>query len=151
MSLCASLSNVVLNVSTLVLSIPTCRELFVDGYSSAGQRIYDKVEGMTCHQCRQKTVCKHTSCSSCQLLVVGLLRNFFCHSNKQSNQQQHWLCPTGRLLRRLVGSMLPFACPLMMQVSPQTYLKLTLASMLEPSSRFLQHDSGPAQDRLRVH
>lgn len=47
-----------------------CRDLFVDGYDAAGQRVYDKVEGKTCHQCRQKTICKHTSCSSCQLLVV---------------------------------------------------------------------------------
>ena len=40
--------------------------LFVDGYDESGNRIYDKgPKGKTCHQCRQKTVCKHTSCSSC--------------------------------------------------------------------------------------
>ena len=26
--------------------------LFVDGYSSSGSRIYDSVNGITCHQCR---------------------------------------------------------------------------------------------------
>ena len=35
--------------------------LFVDGYDAKGNRIYDPVRGATCHQCRQKTVCKHTS------------------------------------------------------------------------------------------
>ena len=35
-----------------------CRDLFVDGYDAAGQRVYDKVEGKTCHQCRQKTICR---------------------------------------------------------------------------------------------
>lgn len=47
-----------------------CRELFVDGYDAQGNRIYDKVEGQTCHQCRQKTMGKRTSCSKCQSLSV---------------------------------------------------------------------------------
>lgn len=47
-----------------------CRELFVDGYDALGNRIYDKVEGQTCHQCRQKTMGKRTSCSKCQSLSV---------------------------------------------------------------------------------
>ena len=48
--------------------------LFVDGYDESGARIYDKgPKGRTCHQCRQKTVCKHTSCGGC-----GELRGQFC-------------------------------------------------------------------------
>ncbi|CAL8464005.1 g3540 [Coccomyxa elongata] len=43
-------------------------ELFKDGYDAQGNRIYDKVSGMTCHQCRQKTLGLHTSCSECQTL-----------------------------------------------------------------------------------
>jgi predicted amidophosphoribosyltransferase len=46
------------------------RELFVDGYDAAGNRIYDKVNGLTCHQCRQKTLGKRTSCSGCGSLQV---------------------------------------------------------------------------------
>ena len=46
------------------------RELFKDGYGADGNRVYDKVNGMTCHQCRQKTLGRHTSCSECQTLHV---------------------------------------------------------------------------------
>ena len=43
----------------------------MDGYdASTGKRIYDRVAGMTCHQCRQKTLGLHTSCSQCQTLHV---------------------------------------------------------------------------------
>lgn len=42
--------------------------LFVDGYDKAGNRVYDQGRGATCHQCRQKTICKHTRCSHCQSL-----------------------------------------------------------------------------------
>ena len=54
------------------------RELFKDGYDSNGNRIYDKVEGMTCHQCRQKTLGRHTSCSQCQTLHVSAIRTPAC-------------------------------------------------------------------------
>lgn len=47
-----------------------CRELFVDGYDAAGNRIYDKVSGQTCHQCRQKTLGKRTCCAGCESLTV---------------------------------------------------------------------------------
>ena len=42
----------------------------MDGYDAQGNRVYDKVEGQTCHQCRQKTMGKRTSCSQCQSLSV---------------------------------------------------------------------------------
>ena len=47
-----------------------CRELFVDGYDAQGNRIYDKVNGQTCHQCRQKTLGKRTACAGCESLTV---------------------------------------------------------------------------------
>ena len=42
----------------------------MDGYDTSGNRVYDKVSGMTCHQCRQKTLGRHTSCSQCHTLHV---------------------------------------------------------------------------------
>jgi len=42
----------------------------VDGYDTSGNRVYDKVSGQTCHQCRQKTLGRHTACSECQTLHV---------------------------------------------------------------------------------
>lgn len=45
----------------------------MDGYDASGNRVYDKVSGMTCHQCRQKTLGRHTSCSKCQTLHVRAL------------------------------------------------------------------------------
>jgi len=54
-----------------------CRELFVDGTDATGKRVYDKLNGMTCHQCRQKTLGKHTSCSCCNSLQVSALATQF--------------------------------------------------------------------------
>ena len=49
-------------------------ELFVDGYDHAsGQRLYDSVRGVTCHQCRQKTLGTHSQCDRC-----GRLSGIFC-------------------------------------------------------------------------
>jgi len=45
----------------------------VDGYDAAGERVYDRVRGKTCHQCRQKTIGKRTQCSHCQSADVRLL------------------------------------------------------------------------------
>ena len=58
-------------VDTAIHAFVVRRELFKDGYDAQGNRIYDKVSGMTCHQCRQKTLGLHTSCSECQTLHVG--------------------------------------------------------------------------------
>lgn len=49
-----------------------CRPLFVDGYSSDGTRVYDKLNGQTCHQCRQKTIGLRTQCSKCSSHKVRL-------------------------------------------------------------------------------
>jgi hypothetical protein len=61
--------------AALYLSVcsPPCtahRELFQDGYDAQGNRVYDKVNGLTCHQCRQKTLGKRTSCAGCHSLQV---------------------------------------------------------------------------------
>ncbi|KAL2903566.1 Cell division cycle-associated 7-like protein [Bienertia sinuspersici] len=46
---------------------------FVDGYRADGTRIYDPVNGKTCHQCRQKTLGQRTCCWKC-----NLVRGQFC-------------------------------------------------------------------------
>lgn len=51
-------------------SLTMHRDLFMDGYDANGDRIYDKVAGQTCHQCRQKTMGKRTCCSKCNSLSV---------------------------------------------------------------------------------
>ena len=38
----------------------------MDGYDAAGERVYDRVNGKTCHQCRQKTIGKRTRCGHCE-------------------------------------------------------------------------------------
>ena len=75
--------------------------LFVDGYDDSGNRIYDKgPAGKTCHQCRQKTVCKHTSCGGC-----GAARGQFCgdclfmrygENVDEAARDPAWLCPPCR-------------------------------------------------------
>ena len=49
----------------------------MDGYDASGNRVYDKVSGMTCHQCRQKTLGRHTSCSECQTLHVRAAPTYY--------------------------------------------------------------------------
>ena len=75
--------------------------LFVDGYDESGVRIYDKgPNGRTCHQCRQKTVCKHTSCGAC-----GAARGQFCgdclfmrygENVDEVARDAAWRCPSCR-------------------------------------------------------
>lgn len=75
-------------------------QLFLDGYDTDGARIYDKSRGKTCHQCRQKTVCKHTNCSSC-----NSLKGQFCgdclwmrygENVVEANVNSDWKCPSCR-------------------------------------------------------
>ncbi|AES94795.2 putative Zinc-finger domain of monoamine-oxidase A repressor R1 [Medicago truncatula] len=42
-------------------------ELFVDGVGKDGKRIYDSVQGKSCHQCRQKTLGYRTRCCECHM------------------------------------------------------------------------------------
>jgi hypothetical protein len=55
-----------------------CRTLFEDGYDAAGNRVYDKVNGLTCHQCRQKTLGKRTCCAGCESLQVPACARACC-------------------------------------------------------------------------
>lgn len=75
-------------------------ELFVDGYDAQGNRIYDKAAGLTCHQCRQKTLGKRTSCSTCQSL-----QGVFCgdclymrygENINEVSCNPSWVCPPCR-------------------------------------------------------
>ena len=59
--------------ASLILAIH--RELFKDGFGADGKRIYCQINGVTCHQCRQKTLGHHTSCSKCESKRV---RFFLC-------------------------------------------------------------------------
>uniref|UniRef100_A0A1D1ZUA6 Zinc-finger domain-containing protein n=1 Tax=Auxenochlorella protothecoides TaxID=3075 RepID=A0A1D1ZUA6_AUXPR len=71
--------------------------LFEDGYDKSGNRIYDKVSGQTCHQCRQKTLGLRTHCSECQSL-----HGVFCgdclfmrygENVEEALQDSEWKCP----------------------------------------------------------
>ncbi|XP_022773969.1 uncharacterized protein LOC111316220 [Durio zibethinus] len=74
--------------------------LFVDGYGSAGRRIYDSVKGKTCHQCRQKTLGHRTHCSKC-----NMVQGQFCGDCLYMRYGEHvleaienpnWVCPVCR-------------------------------------------------------
>ena len=76
--------------------------LFQDGYDAKGNRLYDKAAGMTCHQCRQKTLGKRTACSGC-----GSLHGVFCGDCLWMRYGEHvdevmegggagWVCPPCR-------------------------------------------------------
>eukprot|EP00803_Ostreobium_quekettii_P005114 evm.model.scf_123.4 EVM.evm.TU.scf_123.4 scf_123:101975-105383(-) len=75
-------------------------KLFVDGYSADGKRLYDPVKGKTCHQCRQKTLGKHTKCTKCERL-----QGVFCgdclfmrygENVDEANKSKDWTCPVCR-------------------------------------------------------
>jgi cell division cycle-associated protein 7 len=77
-------------------------ELFVDGYDSEGNRIYDKEVGKTCHQCRQKTLGIRTTCSECG---DRCLQGQFCgdclfmrygENIEEANANPDWKCPECR-------------------------------------------------------
>lgn len=72
----------------------------MDGYDPSGNRIYDKANGQTCHQCRQKTMGLRTSCSRCESL-----QGVFCGDCLYMRYGEHiedvledptWTCPNCR-------------------------------------------------------
>jgi hypothetical protein len=75
--------------------------LFRDGYDERGNRIYDPVNGLCCHQCRQKTKGRRTSCSGC-----NMMRGVYCFDCLYMRQGEHgeevaesgdaWRCPSCR-------------------------------------------------------
>ncbi|XP_051141080.1 uncharacterized protein LOC127258324 [Andrographis paniculata] len=75
-------------------------ELYVDGYDEDGQRIYDPVNGKTCHQCRQKTTGLHTECSICQKVTGQFcgdcLYMRYGENVTEVNQNPDWVCPVCR-------------------------------------------------------
>ncbi|KFK30339.1 hypothetical protein AALP_AA7G248900 [Arabis alpina] len=75
-------------------------ELFVDGYGKDGKRIYDPVNGKTCHQCRQKTLGYHTQCSQCQLVTGQLcgdcLYMRYGEHVLEALENPDWTCPVCR-------------------------------------------------------
>ncbi|CAL5187944.1 unnamed protein product [Lathyrus oleraceus] len=75
-------------------------ELFVDGVGKDGKRIYDSVQGKTCHQCRQKTLGLRTRCCEC-----NMVQGQFCGDCLYMRYGEHvlealadptWKCPACR-------------------------------------------------------
>ncbi|XP_027076561.2 uncharacterized protein [Coffea arabica] len=76
--------------------------LFVDGFGKDGKRIYDPVNGKTCHQCRQKTLGHRTHCSNCnkvqgQFCGDCLYMRYGEHV-LEANQNPNWICPVCRAI-----------------------------------------------------
>ncbi|KAL2474314.1 Zinc-finger domain of monoamine-oxidase A repressor R1 [Abeliophyllum distichum] len=74
--------------------------LFRDGYEN-GQRLYDKVNGKTCHQCRQKTLGLRTQCSRCKnstgMLCGDCLYIRYGENIIEANENgDSWICPVCR-------------------------------------------------------
>lgn len=74
--------------------------LFVDGYGKDGKRIYDQINGKTCHQCRQKTLGYRTQCSQC-CKVQGQFCGDCLYMRYGENvlealQNPDWVCPVCR-------------------------------------------------------
>ncbi|XP_073293403.1 uncharacterized protein [Primulina huaijiensis] len=74
--------------------------LYVDGYDEDGQRIYDHVEGKSCHQCRQKTLGHHTECSKCKMVTGQFcgdcLYTRYGEHVLEVNANSNWICPVCR-------------------------------------------------------
>ncbi|XP_050364416.1 uncharacterized protein LOC126783072 [Argentina anserina] len=75
-------------------------ELSVDGYGEDRKRIYDPVKGETCHQCRQKTLGKHTHCCKCDLVqgqfCGDCLYMRYGENVIEANKNPDWVCPVCR-------------------------------------------------------
>ncbi|XP_073128407.1 uncharacterized protein [Henckelia pumila] len=107
--------------------------LNVDGYDEDGQRIYDPVEGKSCHQCRQKTLGHHTECSKCKMVTGQFcgdcLYMRYGEHVLEVNANSNWRCPvcrgicncsrcrrdkgwtpTGAIYRRVYSSLFTFMC-----------------------------------------
>lgn len=63
-----------------------------------GSRVYDPVNGITCHQCRQKTIEKKTECSHCHKghICARCLLNRYGEVFDQVLQNPNWTCPQCR-------------------------------------------------------
>ncbi|KDP38259.1 hypothetical protein JCGZ_04902 [Jatropha curcas] len=78
----------------------TAWTLFVDGYGTDGKRIYDPENGETCHQCRQKTLGRHTHCSECNVVqgqfCGDCLYMRYGENVIEVNENPNWVCPVCR-------------------------------------------------------
>ncbi|KAG6505552.1 hypothetical protein ZIOFF_037912 [Zingiber officinale] len=84
----------------LLGTFETSWTLLVDGYGKDGRRIYDPINGKTCHQCRQKTLAHHTHCSKCQLLQGQFCGNClftrYGENILETSKNPNWICPVCR-------------------------------------------------------
>ncbi|KAK6922984.1 Zinc-finger domain of monoamine-oxidase A repressor R1 [Dillenia turbinata] len=84
----------------LLGSCETTWTLFVDGYGKDGKRIYDPVRGLTCHQCRQKTLGHRTHCSQCRLVqgqfCGDCLYMRYGENVLEAKNNPNWICPVCR-------------------------------------------------------
>ncbi|KAK6924103.1 Zinc-finger domain of monoamine-oxidase A repressor R1, partial [Dillenia turbinata] len=84
----------------LLGSCETTWTLFVDGYGKDGKRIYDPVRGLTCHQCRQKTLGHRTHCCKCRLVqgqfCGDCLYMRYGENVLEANNNPNWICPVCR-------------------------------------------------------
>ncbi|KAL8047397.1 hypothetical protein ABFX02_08G239000 [Erythranthe guttata] len=75
-------------------------DLCVDGYDEDGQRIYDPIDGKSCHQCRQKTLGHHTQCSKCKIVAGQFcgdcLYMRYGENVIEANENPNWICPACR-------------------------------------------------------
>ncbi|CAN1308927.1 Cell division cycle-associated 7-like protein [Linum perenne] len=71
-----------------------------DGYGEDGRRVYDQINGKSCHQCRQKTLGHRTHCSNCEMI-----QGQFCGDCLYMRYGEHvlealdnpdWVCPVCR-------------------------------------------------------
>ncbi|KAJ8450835.1 hypothetical protein Cgig2_032460 [Carnegiea gigantea] len=74
--------------------------LNVDGLGEDGEPLYDPVNGTSCHQCRQKTLRKHTFCSKCRSgqgqLCGDCLYTRYGENVMEARENPVWLCPACR-------------------------------------------------------
>ncbi|VFQ73718.1 unnamed protein product [Cuscuta campestris] len=74
--------------------------LYEDGYDEDGMRLYDPDIGKSCHQCRQKVMCKHTECSKCKStqgqLCGDCLYMRYGENVIEANENPNWTCPVCR-------------------------------------------------------
>ncbi|XP_022947432.1 uncharacterized protein LOC111451293 isoform X1 [Cucurbita moschata] len=87
----------------------------VDGYDQDGKRMYDPINGESCHQCRQKTLGHHTHCSKCKSgqgqLCGDCLYTRYGENVMEVSMNPNWNCPVCRgicncsLCRQLKGWM----------------------------------------------
>ncbi|CAK7329787.1 unnamed protein product [Dovyalis caffra] len=74
--------------------------LHLDGCGDDGKRVYDPEMGETCHQCRQKTLGRHTHCNKCNLVQGQFCGDclFMRYGENviEVDQNPNWICPVCR-------------------------------------------------------